>query len=57
MFSLLVTAKIVSSSLILSVLKMEATHSSEMSVLYRPTQCHIPEDGILQSYHRENLIS
>jgi hypothetical protein len=30
------------------LLKMEAIRSSEMSVNTRPTQCHIPEDDILQ---------
>jgi hypothetical protein len=40
--------------IISSTLKMEAIHSSEMSVCIKPTQCHIPEDGILQSYCREN---
>jgi hypothetical protein len=32
----------------ISTLKMEATRSSEKSVLARPTRRHIPEDGILQ---------
>jgi hypothetical protein len=31
-----------------STLKMEAKRSSETSVHIRPTQRHIPEDGILQ---------
>jgi hypothetical protein len=44
--SLLLTAN-VPSSLILSTLKMEATRSSEMSVLTRLARQHIPEDGIL----------
>jgi LAS superfamily LD-carboxypeptidase LdcB len=34
---------------------MEATHSSETSVLTRVTRHHILEDGILQSHRRENL--
>jgi hypothetical protein len=55
-FSLLVTADI-SSSRFLSTLKMEATRSTEMSVLTRPTWCHIPEDDILHSHCRENVTS
>jgi hypothetical protein len=43
----LVTANFVTSSLILSTLKMEAMHSSETSVLPRATWLHISEDGIL----------
>jgi hypothetical protein len=52
--SLLVTAN-VSSLLIVSTLKMEATCSSETSALTRPRQRHILEDGILHSHRRENL--
>jgi hypothetical protein len=33
---------------------MEAIHSSETSVHTRYTRRHIPEDGILHSYRREN---
>jgi hypothetical protein len=44
----------VSSSLILFTLMMI---SSEMSVLTRATQRHIPEDGILLSHCRKNLKS
>jgi hypothetical protein len=44
---LLVNAKIVPSSPILVTLIMEAIHSSETSVLTRPTRHHKPEDGIL----------
>jgi hypothetical protein len=36
---------------------MEAIPSSATSVLTGPTQCHVPEDGILHSYRRENLNS
>jgi hypothetical protein len=49
------SADAVLSSPILSTLKMEATKSSEMSVLTRSTRRHIPEDGILHSHRRENL--
>jgi hypothetical protein len=52
---LLLTANDVPSSLILSTPMMEELHSSEMSVLTRVTQRHIPEDGILHSHRRENL--
>jgi hypothetical protein len=48
----LVTVNVVPSSLILSTLMMEAIRSSEMSVLTRATQRHIPEDGTLQSSHK-----
>jgi hypothetical protein len=53
MFQLLVTAYVVSSALILSTLMMEAINSSETSVLSRPAQCHVPRNGILHSYRRE----
>jgi hypothetical protein len=36
-------------------LKMEAIHSSETSVHTTSTRRHIPEDGLLHSYGRENL--
>jgi hypothetical protein len=52
---LLATANAVPSSQILSTLKMEATHSSETSVLTRPRRPHIPEGGLLHSHRRENL--
>jgi hypothetical protein len=32
-----------------STLKMEATSSFETLVFRRPTRCHIPQDGILQT--------
>jgi hypothetical protein len=49
MLQLLVTANVVLSSLILSALMMESTHSSKKSVLTRSTRRHIVEDGILHS--------
>jgi hypothetical protein len=41
------TAYAVPHSRILFTLKMEVTHSSEMSVPTRPTWRHIPQNGIL----------
>jgi hypothetical protein len=38
-------------------MKMEATRSSETSVLTRSTWHHIPEDDTLRSHRRENLKS
>jgi hypothetical protein len=40
-----------------STLKMEAIRSSETAFHTRSTRRHIPEDGILHSYRRENLKS
>jgi hypothetical protein len=40
-----------------STLKMEAICSSETSVHTRSTRLHIPADGVLHSYRRENLKS
>jgi hypothetical protein len=54
---LLVTAKVVPSSLIIFTLIMDAIHSTETLVLTRTTRRHIPEDGILCSHCRENLKS
>jgi hypothetical protein len=44
-------------TLILSILMVEAIHSTETSVRTRATLRHIPEDGILHSRFCENLIS
>jgi hypothetical protein len=47
--SSLVTADVLT-SLILSILKMEATHSSETFALTKPIRRHILEDNILQKW-------
>jgi hypothetical protein len=52
-----VAANVLPTSLILFTLMMEATRSSETSVLTRATQHHVSENGILHSYRRENLKS
>jgi hypothetical protein len=53
---LLVTPNVPSSP-ILVIRMMEAIRSSEMLVLTRVARRNIPEDGILRSHRRENLIS
>jgi hypothetical protein len=52
---LLVSADIVSSSLVLFSLMMEAIRSFETSVIMRSTPRHIPEDVILHSRRRESI--
>jgi hypothetical protein len=54
---LLVTAKVVPSSLILFALMKKAIRFSETSDLTRAAHLNIPEYGILHSHRRENLKS
>jgi hypothetical protein len=53
----LVTANVVASSLMLSILMTEGICSSETLVLTTVTRREIQEDGILHNYHRENFKS
>jgi hypothetical protein len=57
MCPLLVRANVVPISPILVTLMMEATSSSEMSVLTRATRRNNSEDTIFHSHRRENVKS
>jgi hypothetical protein len=48
MLQLLITVKVVPSSVILFTLMTETLRSSETTVLTRTTRCHIPEGGIVR---------
>jgi hypothetical protein len=54
---LLVTSNVLSSSLILATLMMEAIRSSETLIFAGATLFNIPEDGNRHSHGRENLKS
>jgi hypothetical protein len=54
---LLITANVVSSTLIFVTLMMEVIRSSETLLLTRATRHSIPEDGILRSHRCESLKS
>jgi hypothetical protein len=51
-FQLLITADVVPSSLILSIVMRKMILSSETSVLIKATQRHIPQNGILYPLFR-----
>jgi hypothetical protein len=54
---LLITANVVTCSLILVTLMMDSIRSSETSIITNATRRNIAEGGILNSHSRENLIS
>jgi hypothetical protein len=54
---LVVAANVVTCSLILVTLMMDAIRSSDTSALTRAMKRHIPEDGILHTHRRETLKS